>query len=81
VVEGSPLIMLRAVLAAEAKLNAARAKGFRINAHFYFTDTVQDHCAFLMEQIRKSEFSNRLNQTVFVRNGDFNDLAPKIFRK
>src|SRR5260221_831371 len=78
IVEGSPLIMLRAVLAAEFKLNTALPKGFKINAHFYFTDTVRDHCAFLVEEIRKSEFSERLDRTVFVRHGDFNELAPNI---
>jgi three-Cys-motif partner protein len=35
---GSPLIFLEAVAAAEAKLKAARPKGFRINATCIFVD-------------------------------------------
>ena len=37
-VPGSPLILLEAVAAAEAKLKATRPKGFHINAQYIFVD-------------------------------------------
>lgn len=77
-VEGSPFILMKAVAAAEARLNASRSKGFRINARFYFVDTEADHCEFLKEEIRKSEFRDWLGQNVSVHVGDFNQLAPSI---
>jgi three-Cys-motif partner protein len=81
IVAGSPLIFLRAVATIEAKLNLTRSKGFKINAHFYFTDAVSAHAESLIEELKRSEFADELGRTIFISSGDFNDLIANIISK
>ena len=59
-VPGSPLILLEAVAAAEAKLKASRPKGFRINAKYIFVDQNPTHVEFLRSQVAESSFRAEL---------------------
>src|SRR5271169_6106421 len=72
-VAGSPLIFLEAVAAAEAKLKAARSKGFRINATYIFVDQNPAHIEFLRAEIQGSPFSNKLDRSILIWTADFNE--------
>ena len=79
-VPGSPLILLEAVAAAEAKLQAARTKGFRINAQYIFVDQNPSHVEFLRAQIAGSPFAAELDRTIHVWTADFNERVDEIVR-
>ncbi|UIN38345.1 three-Cys-motif partner protein TcmP [Methylobacterium oryzae] len=78
VTAGSPLILLRAVKAAEIELANARQHGFTIHCDFYFVDRKANHTAFLMEEIQNSEFSERIGRDIHIITGDFDEKAPEI---
>ena len=78
IVDGSPLILLRAVQAAEARLSAARQYGFKIHCDFYFVDKKADHTAFLQEELARSEFCDRVERDIHVWTGDFEEMVPTI---
>ena len=75
---GSPLILLRAVQAAEVELAAARRHGFKVHCDFYFVDRKADHTRHLLEELRRSEFAGRVGRDVHVIEGDFERVAPDI---
>jgi three-Cys-motif partner protein len=77
-VPGSPLIFLEAVAAAEAKLNATRPKGFRINANYIFVDQNPAHSEFLRAEIQASPFSGELDRSIQVWTADFNERVDDI---
>jgi three-Cys-motif partner protein len=77
-VVGSPLIFLEAVAAAEAKLNAARPKGFRINATYIFVDQNRAHIEFLRAEIQSSSFSAELDRSIHTWTADFNERVDDI---
>ena len=79
-VPGSPVILLEAVAAAEAKLKAARPKGFRINAQFIFVDQNPTHVEFLRSEIAKSPFAAELDRSIQVWTADFNERVDDIAR-
>lgn len=71
-VEGSPLILLRAIVEKEKELNAARQKGFRIHTDFVFIDQNRYHTDYLRAEIEQSEFANLLDNQVRIWTADFN---------
>lgn len=77
-VEGSPLRLLAAVEAADAKLKAARAKGFAVRADFFFVDENPKHVAFLREVLRQRGYGPRLDRDIFVLASTFEDACPAI---
>jgi three-Cys-motif partner protein len=77
-VVGSPLIFLEAVAAAEAKLNATRPKGFRINATYIFVDQNPSHTEFLRAEIQSSPFSAELDRSIHIWTADFNERVDDI---
>lgn len=44
IVDGSPLVLIKAVEEAEARINTIRNKPFKINARYYFSEIDQDAC-------------------------------------
>src|SRR5262245_34801258 len=77
---GSPLILLEAVAAMEAKLDVSRPKGFRINAEFIFVDHDAKHTAFLRSEIENSVFKAQLDKTIHVWTADFNERVDDIIK-
>ncbi len=77
-VEGSPLILLRAVAEAAAKLAAERPKGFTVDAAFYFIDASREHCDHLRSVLKVGEFASGLDVSISIMPGDFNVLVPSI---
>jgi three-Cys-motif partner protein len=75
---GSPLIFLEAVAAAEARLNATRPKGFRINATYIFVDQNPAHTEFLRAEIQSSPFSAELDRSIHIWTADFNERVHDI---
>jgi three-Cys-motif partner protein len=80
IVPGSPLIFLEAVAAAEAKLNATRPKGFRINATYIFVDQNPAHTEFLRAEIRSSPFSHELDRSIHIWTADFNERVDNVIQ-
>jgi three-Cys-motif partner protein len=78
ILSGSPLILLETVAAMEAKLNAARPKGFRINANFIFIDSNKDHTDFLRSQIENSPFKSELGKSIQIWTSDFNEKVDDV---
>jgi three-Cys-motif partner protein len=79
-VPGSPLILLEAVAAAEAKLKATRPKGFHINAQYIFVDQNPSHVEFLRSEIAASPFASELDRTIQIWTADFNERVDDIVR-
>lgn len=77
-IPGSPLILLEAVAAAEAKLRQTRPKGFNINADFYFVDQNPLHTEFLISEINSSPFREKLGRNVHVWTADFNSRVDEL---
>jgi three-Cys-motif partner protein len=75
---GSPLILLEAVAAAEAKLNSARPKGFRINAEYIFVDQNPAHTKFLRAEVQGSEFKGELDRSIHIWTADVNERVDDI---
>jgi len=78
ILPGSPLILLETVASMEAILNAARPKGFRIKADFFFVDENTHHTEFLRSQIKQSPFANKLDRSIQVWTADFNERVDEI---
>ncbi len=72
IVPGSPILLLEAVAAAEMKLNAARSKGFKIEADFIFVDDNKHHTEFLRSEIENSPFRSELDKSIHIWTADFN---------
>lgn len=79
-VPGSPLILLEAVAAAEAKLKAARPKGFKIKATYIFVDQNRTHVEFLRSQVAESAFGAELDHSIRIWTADFNERVEDIVR-
>jgi three-Cys-motif partner protein len=79
-VPGSPLILLEAVAAAEAKLKATRPKGFRINRQYIFIDQNPSHVEFLRSQVIESPFASELDRSIQIWAADFNERVDDIVR-
>lgn len=80
-VEGSPLRMLMAVENAQARLNAARARGFHIRAEFVFVDDNPEHVAFLEDQLKKRGYGSRLGKDIHLLAAEFETVCPSIISR
>lgn len=77
-VAGSPLILLRAVRAAEASLAAARQHGFRVRADYFFIDRQAEHIDFLRGELDRSEFRSELGRTIHLAADRFESQAKGV---
>lgn len=75
---GSPLILLKAVESAEARLNEQRAKPLRINARFIFVDDTQDHIEALREQMIAQGYQEKIGNGVELICGRFDEELGRI---
>ena len=78
IVQGSPLILLRAVKATEAEISILRRNDFKINADFFFIDEAPHHCQLLRREIEQSEFKSELDRTINIYPKQFEEVAPRI---
>jgi three-Cys-motif partner protein len=78
---GSPLVLLQTVAAMEARLNAERPKGFRINAEFIFVDQNPLHTEFLRSEIENSPYKERLGRGIEIWTADFNERVDDLILK
>lgn len=77
-VPGSPMLLLGAVRAAEARLAAARNHGFNVRADFFFIDRKKPHIEFLQDRLTNSEYAAELGRTIHLRNDRFEKQASPI---
>lgn len=76
---GSPFVLLEAVAAAEAKINANRQKPLQIDCHYYFVDKNTDALDCLRAQLEASPFKQCIGQTIFLMPGSFESAKRKSF--
>lgn len=75
---GSPFALLNAVDRAETRINAERRKPLKIAAHFHFSDANPCHMAALRDELRRSRFASKVDESIVLRTGAFEDLLPNI---
>lgn len=73
---GSPILLLRSIKEAEAKINASRLKPFKIEAHYYFVEIDEGAVRHLKYALRENGFDNEVN--VNVLQNDFQSALPSI---
>lgn len=78
---GSPFVLLEAVAAAEAKINANRQKPLQIDCHYYFVDKNTDALDCLRAQLEASPFKQCIGQTIFLMPGSFRECQTEIVLK
>ncbi len=77
---GTPIIMLKAVEAAEKRLNINRHKKLNIDARFYFIDKKKDTINYLKQEIEAAGFGSQIGQTIHIRHGKFEEQYNSITR-
>ena len=77
-IAGSPLILLRAVQAAEASLAIARQNGFSVRADFFFVDRLKEHVDFLRQELEGSEFKADVGRRIHLTHSTFEEKAANI---
>ncbi|NVK23079.1 MAG: three-Cys-motif partner protein TcmP [Kangiellaceae bacterium] len=75
---GSPFVLLNAVERAKVRVNEERHKPLEISAQFYFSDANSIHMAALRDELQRSEYASRLDNTIILQTGKFDELLPSI---
>ena len=75
---GSPLILLQAVESTEAKINDSRDKKISVDAHYYFIEKSEKTFSTLNGVLQKSRYKDKIGQTVFLKNGLFEEYVDTI---
>ena len=76
---GSPLVMLEAVRAAEAKINvASRTKQLQIDVHYFFVETNQSAYQCLEAELNRSEFKHLLGKQIHLHHSTFRQTSDSI---
>lgn len=85
VVDGSPLIALRAVAEARAKINVDRINERKVDADYIFVDIAPDHTDYLNYVLKAKREEGNLNHSEFekinVMTGSFESSLPSIFKR
>ena len=79
-VPGSPMLLVRAVRAAEARLALARQHGFTVRADYFFVDRKKAHIDFLHDQLAQSEFSTEIGQSIHLATDNFENRAEGVIQ-
>ena len=69
IVFGSPMILLREIEAARARIGLTRKKEFRLNAEFVFVEQRRSNYEFLLDVLRRSEFAARIGENIHPKRG------------
>lgn len=75
---GSPFVIMSAVKVAEALLNSCGERKFKVNAQYFFIDSEKKHVECLKHQILNSEYRNEIDKTIFLYEGDFEQVFPTV---
>ncbi|ROT94362.1 three-Cys-motif partner protein TcmP [Marinobacter sp. R17] len=76
ILAGSPILLLRTMKEAEAKVNVSRLKPFSIDAHYYFVEIDKGAVNHLELALTEDEFDQQPN--VHVLHNDFLQALPSI---
>ena len=79
-IDGSPIVLLRAVRSTEAEMALARQNGFVVKSDFFFVDKICDHIAFLRTELLKTEFGNEVGASIQLAAANFESAAPAIIQ-
>lgn len=75
---GSPFIMLEAAREAELIINQARQKKIHFDIHYFFIEAKTATANVLRHQLVERGYGERLNKSIFILNGRFNDHSEKV---
>lgn len=79
---GSPFTLIRAVEAAEARLNSdGRKKKITIDCQYHFVDENPRSIACLIDQLEKRGYKHKLNQSIFLYEGEFENQVSKVLSR
>ncbi len=76
--EGSPLVMMEAVRAAETHLNVGRRIPTKIDAQYWFVEKDPDAFGCLDGVLRAKGYGPQIGQSIFLREGCFEDQLAEI---
>ncbi len=79
-IDGSPIVLLRAIRATEAEMALVRQNGFTVKSDFFFVDKVADHIAFLRAELLRTEFRNEVGTSIQLAAAKFESQAPSIIQ-
>ena len=75
---GSPIVILKAVEAAEFLINRGREKPTRIVPICYFIEKDPDAFACLEATLKQQGYGDRIGKSIHLRQADFIECAPEI---
>lgn len=81
VVDGSPILMLKAVKEAEFTLNIDRIKPRRVNADYHFVESDKAGLEFLKNVVAGSEFASSVGKSIFFYRKKFIQALAEIIEK
>jgi three-Cys-motif partner protein len=79
--EGSPLVLLRAVSETESALAVTRQNGFAVKSSFFFVDKLEDHIDFLRFEIQKTRFLDEIGKSIQLVTAPFEAYAATIIKR
>ena len=77
-IDGSPLVLLKAVRATETGMALERKNGFIVKSDFYFVDKKAEHIDFLRSELGKTEFAPELERTIHLITSKFESQIHSI---
>lgn len=75
---GSPFIFLKEIEAAQAIFDIQRKKELKINAEYFFVDSTGPTIEYLSNKLKMSGYGKNLENNIFVRHCEFNDICGEI---
>jgi three-Cys-motif partner protein len=78
--EGSPLILIRAIKVAEAKINLSRKTRFQIIPKFYFIDEKKDALNSLRYQLKEKGYGSDIGKNIHLINGCFSEKYKDVIQ-
>ena len=78
IVAGTPALMLKAVEAAEQRLNKNRRKKLTIDARFYFVDKSPKAINYLKRELHRIGFGAQVDNSIDILGGTFEDRCESI---
>ncbi|HYG23357.1 MAG TPA: three-Cys-motif partner protein TcmP [Verrucomicrobiae bacterium] len=80
--EGSPFSLLRAVSAAEARLNCdGRTKSINIDCEWHFVDEAKEHIICLANALENLGFGHKIGKSIFLHTGAFATRCDDILAR
>lgn len=80
-IPGSPLLMLEAIAAAEAKANEGKKKPFKLDADFYFIEERKPTIEYLKQEIAGCEAASGKDEHIHTLRGRFAEHLDSVIKQ